>query len=137
MPDTDKLEALFKSRGLRLTPIRRHIYETLASSDEALTMADIELLADATDKSTVSRVLRVLESVGAVHRITDANGLFKYAATSFEQGTPLIRHIHFSCSKCGKTYCVESVRIPPLNLPEGFKALDYNIVVIGICPSCR
>ena len=85
MPDTDKLEALFKSRGLRLTPIRRHIYETLASSDEALTMADIELLADATDKSTVLRVLRVLESVGAVHRITDANGLFKYAATSFEQ----------------------------------------------------
>lgn len=137
MADSEKLEALFRLHNKRLTPTRKLIYDTLASSDEALTMQDIELLADGVDKSTVSRTLHVLGSIGAVHRITDANGLFKFAVTSFEEGMPLVSHIHFSCMKCGKTYCVESVHIPPIHLPDNFKATDYNIVVTGICPYCH
>ena len=34
-----------------------------------------------------------------------------------------------TCTKCGKTYCIEDTSIPIVSLPQGFIADDYEYIV--------
>ena len=46
-------------------------------------------------------------------------------------------HIHFYCSRCGKTFCLEDIPIPEVSLPDGYEAESVNYMVTGLCPDCR
>jgi F-type H+-transporting ATPase subunit a len=45
-------------------------------------------------------------------------------------------HVHFNCTHCHKTYCLESVSIPPVQLPEKFLLENINFVMKGLCDKC-
>lgn len=47
------------------------------------------------------------------------------------------RHIHFYCEVCHKTYCMDHIKIPVVQLPEGFIMDTINYTVKGICPACK
>lgn len=46
-------------------------------------------------------------------------------------------HVHFHCEVCGTTYCLKDMRIPEVELPEGFSMESVNFMIKGICPSCK
>ena len=47
-----------------------------------------------------------------------------------------INHIHFTCTRCGKTYCLEDFAIPVVTLPQGFQTEEAEYIVKGTCPNC-
>lgn len=131
-----KLATLLSNSGVRLTPIREQIYEAINGHEEALSMMDIELLLDTVDKSTISRSLHIFLEVGAVHKIDDGTGVYKFAVSPFdiEEIQP---HAHFYCDKCARTYCIDEIALPSaINLPEGFRYKSLNLVFKGVCPNC-
>jgi Fur family transcriptional regulator, ferric uptake regulator len=46
-------------------------------------------------------------------------------------------HVHFKCNECGQTTCLDQVTIPTLKLPEGYKKVEMNLLVQGVCVSCN
>ena len=45
-------------------------------------------------------------------------------------------HIHFTCTSCGKTFCIKDIDTSSIPLPEGFTIEETNCVMKGICPDC-
>ena len=91
------------------------------------------------DKSTISRSLAILLEHHAVHAFEDGSGSMKYEICRSDTDTCFIenRHIHFYCEVCHKTYCMDPIKIPVVQLPEGFIMDTINYTVKGICPACK
>lgn len=132
------LSELLSQKGFRLTKNRTRVFEAILSHEEALSMTDIELILEDIDKSTIFRSLQLFVEVGALHRIDDGSGIFKFALSS-KDGHPIsTAHAHFFCLKCERTYCIEGISSPlSFSLPEGFTTETINLVIKGICASCR
>ena len=45
-------------------------------------------------------------------------------------------HVHFYCEACHRTFCLKDIRIPEIDLPEGFSIDSVNFMVKGVCPDC-
>jgi Fur family ferric uptake transcriptional regulator len=45
--------------------------------------------------------------------------------------------VHFKCNQCGQTTCLETVHIPTIVLPAGFIKQESNLLIQGVCTSCR
>ncbi|MDO4770612.1 Fur family transcriptional regulator [Porphyromonas sp.] len=134
----DELADLFGQEGVRPTALRELIYTTIARSDEALSLGDIEIRLSTVDKSTISRTLHLLETVGVIHHINDGSGAVKYAVSQIDTDEPHnAPHAHFYCIRCGKTVCIDHILPPPIELPKGYTAQAFNMIVRGICPSCN
>ncbi|KXB37255.1 transcriptional regulator, Fur family [Bacteroidales bacterium KA00251] len=133
-----QLATLLTQKGFRLTKSRSRVYEILLKHEEALSMIDIELLLDDVDKSTVFRSLQLFVEVGALHRIDDGTGIYKFALSSADERPINAGHAHFFCLKCERTYCIEGISSPlSLSLPEGFTTETINLVIRGICANCK
>ena len=135
MAISDKLLKTFK---LRHTPGREAILLLFLKRNYALSHADIEKeVEDTLDRVTVYRTLKTFLSRGLIHKVLDNQGSLKYALCS-ENCTSVHHqheHIHFKCSKCEQTSCLD-VEIPPVKLPKGFKPEEMNLLVQGICDQC-
>ena len=72
-------------------------------------------------------------------RFEDGSGSMKYEICRSDTETCFIenRHIHFYCEVCHKTYCMDHIKIPVVQLPEGFIMDTINYTVKGICPACK
>jgi Fur family ferric uptake transcriptional regulator len=46
-------------------------------------------------------------------------------------------HVHFKCSACGETNCLNQVKVSMPALPQGYEASEINLLIEGICPRCR
>lgn len=135
---SEQLEELITRRGARPTPLRALVYNELAKAQEALSQAELEARLVTVDKSTISRSLHLLLSVGAVHQVDDGTGIFKYAPSCAVGGlTPTACKVHFFCQRCEKTFCLPEVELPKIELPEGFASDSYNLVVRGCCLPCQ
>lgn len=131
------LSSVLAKRGHRLTKSRARIYEVVAGHQEALSLADIELLLEEFDKSTIFRCLQLFQEAGVIHRIDDGTGIYKFALSSKIQDLDAI-HAHFYCIYCRRTYCIEGCAIPmKINLPEGFDSESLNLVIRGRCANCK
>lgn len=126
-----------KYRNIKPTAIRLLILKTMTESDNALSMSDIESKVDTLDKSTISRTINLFLNHKLVHSIDDGSGAIKYAVCGDECSCAIAdEHIHFSCTKCHKTFCFKGLHIPTVTLPKGFIGQQANFVLKGICEDC-
>jgi len=44
--------------------------------------------------------------------------------------------VHFKCTTCGLTTCLDHVTIPSIILPEGYQRVETNLLVQGVCKNC-
>jgi Fur family transcriptional regulator, ferric uptake regulator len=126
--------------GLRHTDTREHIISVFSSKTSALSQADIEnLLPSPFDRITVYRTLKTFLDKGVVHKVLDDQGGLKYALCkeNCSQGHHHHEHLHFKCTICSQTTCLDNSHIPTMTLPKGFKKNEINILVQGICPNCN
>ena len=42
----------------------------------------------------------------------------------------------FNCNRCKNTFCLESISIPPIQLPDKFLLESVNFVMKGMCNEC-
>ena len=127
-----------RAAGERVTGPRCAVLAALLDADAALTHHEIEdALAGGApvDRVTVYRVLEWLVALGLAHRIAGEDRAWRYHANRDLSAGP---HAHFTCSRCGKTVCLEDVAVPAaVKVPRGFLPQGTELTVRGLCSACH
>lgn len=134
-------ESILKESALSVTASRRTILDIFLSSKTALAHQDIEAkCSDRYDRVTIYRTLQTFLEKGIIHNIPTTDNSIRYALCSescITTGHHHDNHVHFRCSQCDKTICLDDVSIPSVKLPAGYSVEEINMVVTGVCKSCR
>ena len=131
---------ILKKNQLSVTEGRKKILELFMNSSGALAHADIEKsTGEIFDRVTVYRTLQTFVDKGIIHLIptTDNSILYALCKDNCEAGHHHDNHVHFICSVCSKTICLEEVTVPQVKLPAGFKPNHAQMVVSGVCVDCK
>ena len=130
---------ILKQYGLSVTDSRKKILELFLDADGALAHADIEKNAAKNfDRVTVYRTLQTFVEKGIIHQIptTDNSILYALCKHNCQQGHHHDDHVHFICSNCDKTICLDDVTVPDVKLPINFTKQQAAMVVTGVCEEC-
>lgn len=130
-----EFEQTLQHHGIRPTAVRILVFRAIDHRSEAFSLADVEDWLPEMDRSSIFRTLRLFAQHQILHEIDDGSGVEKYCVCRCE-GSQHLNHLHFACSQCGKTYCLEDHTIPLVTLPDGFKTHEVEYIVKGICPKC-
>ncbi|RYF86261.1 MAG: transcriptional repressor [Chitinophagaceae bacterium] len=135
---TIRLNDILHRRQLSSTESRRKILTLFLNSDDALTHGDIEKeVGDKYDRVTIYRTLQTFEEKGIIHSIPTADNAIKYAlCKECEEGHHHDDHVHFICTNCDKTICLDDVVSPKIELPAGYVADNVQVVIQGVCKEC-
>lgn len=128
-----------KRSQLSVTDSRKKILEFFHHSDGALAHADIERLSgDQFDRVTIYRTLQTFVEKGIIHSIPTADNSVRYALCkeACGAGHHHDNHVHFVCDACGNTFCLAHVTIPAVELPNGFRGKQTDVIISGICNKC-
>ena len=135
-----QIDEILKTNNLSVTDSRKKILGLFLSSQGALAHADIEKNAgEKFDRVTVYRTLQVFVDKGIIHTIPTPDNSIKYALCKDEcsEGHHHDHHIHFQCKECGNTYCLDEVTTPDIKLPKGYAPEQIEVVISGVCKTCR
>jgi Fe2+ or Zn2+ uptake regulation protein len=131
--------AVLRSAGLRVTPQRLGVLETLSNADgDHLSAEDVwQQLVDAQsnmDRSTAYRVLADLTDAGLLTQVRFPDGVSRFEMQS-------VAHHHAVCTRCGATEDVPPALVAPLAraLSETLAfAVDAAepLLVRGTCRRC-
>jgi Fur family ferric uptake transcriptional regulator len=133
-----RLNDILHRRQLSSTESRRKILTLFLNSNDALTHGDIEKeVGEKYDRVTIYRTLQTFEEKGIIHSIPTADNSIKYAlCKECEEGHHHDDHVHFICTNCDKTICLDDVVSPKSDLPAGYVAENVQVVIHGICKEC-
>lgn len=137
MNDMDA-EALLEKRGVRPTSNRILVLRELVRATRPVSLSDLEaLLGFQMDKASIFRVLELFTERDVVHAIEDGSRSLKYELCQSENHHSIAdQHVHFYCKRCRQIYCFEDVKVPVVDVPEGFHSHAINYMIKGICPKC-
>ena len=127
---------LLAEYGVKATVNRLLVAEALDNSDRPLSMTELETEIESVDKSGIFRSLMIFRDHHLVHAIEDMDGTRYELCHSHDNGHDDDAHVHFYCEKCHRTFCLDSIHIPSVALPEGYDRRTANYVIKGTCPSC-
>lgn len=128
-------EQYLDSHGIRPTAVRILVWDCVSAQSETFSLADMEHLMPHMDRSSIFRALRLFAEHHLLHTIDDGTGQQKYCVCRCKHSNH-INHVHFTCLKCGKTYCLEDYTIPIVPLPAGFMMEDAEYIIKGVCERC-
>lgn len=130
--------SILQSHKLRITECRKEIIREFLDKQVALAHSDLEETLDSQfDRVTIYRTLKTFVDKDVVHKVLDDSGATKYALCSHEEEVHNHEHVHFKCEICGETTCLESITLPSIKLPQGFKKKEMSLLVQGTCNKCN
>ena len=130
-----EISEYLEHHGINPTAVRILVWERASRESETFSLHDMETWMPQMDKSSIFRALRLFAEHDLLHVIDDGTGQQKYCVCRCEAGHH-INHVHFTCTECGKTYCLEDYEIPVVEMPEGFQMKDVEYIVKGVCAHC-
>ena len=136
---TTRLNDILHRRQLSSTESRRRILSLFLNSQDALTHGDIEKqVGENFDRVTIYRTLQTFEEKGIVHTIPTADNAVLYAlCRECEEGHHHDEHVHFICTACDRTICLDDVVSPKIDLPEGYISENVQVLIKGLCKDCN
>lgn len=138
--DTRPVNDLLKRYQLNVTDSRKKILQLFLNQPGALAHADIEKKAgEKFDRVTVYRTLQTFVDKGLIHSIPTADNTVRYALCKDEcsEGHHHDHHIHFVCEQCQTVACLEAIAIPEIKLPKEYVKNKVEVVVSGVCKTCK
>ena len=135
----NKASGVLRRKHLSITDSRKKILSLFLAARDAMAHADIEKKAgEKFDRVTVYRTLQTFVEKGIVHTIPTADNAILYAlCKDCEEDHHHDDHVHFVCSNCHTTICLDDVVSPEINLPQGYIAEDVQGVINGVCKDCN
>ncbi len=130
---------ILKNHHLRTTACRESVLSTFQNREAALSHGDLEgaLKSKHFDRVTIYRTLRTFLEKGIIHKVLDDEGtryaLCKDHCVGDDHNHD---HVHFKCTDCGQTNCLDNLHIPAVKLPSGYQAQEFNLLVQGLCADC-
>lgn len=120
---------------LSVTEPRKQLYEVL-STNEPLTMQELQALLPDIDKTTIYRMVALFESIGVVQRLQIG---WKYKIELSNQYQD--HHHHLTCTACGQTVALPEdniieERLNELARAQSFTPKDHQLEVRGLCQNC-
>lgn len=132
---TNDLSQQLTAHGVRPTSVRLLVWQEAQRHHSAFSLLDMEQAMPSMDRSSIFRALRLFVGAQLLHEIDDGTGSQKYCVCrchdEHHHG-----HVHFTCTVCGTTYCLEQTSIPHVDLPAGFATSEMEFIVKGTCPNC-
>jgi Fur family transcriptional regulator, ferric uptake regulator len=129
---------LLQAHHLNKTPCRADVINALASSELALSEKDLkERLNFDYDRTTLFRTLRKFLQTGIIHSVAIDGQDIRYAINHNNQHQSEHYHAHFHCGRCHSVVCLEQVSIQQPQIPAGFEAEEFNLVINGKCAACN
>ena len=123
--------------GIRPTANRELVMKDISEAGKPVSLTDIEDSLETIDKSTIYRILCLFVEHGLLHVIDDGSGSVKYELCMADDECSVDdMHPHFYCVSCHKTLCIKDMKIPVIDLPDGYIIKSVNYVVKGICDEC-
>src|SRR6478672_9053980 len=134
-----RLNEILRRKHLSVTDSRKKILSLFLGTPDALAHGDIEKKAgEKFDRVTVYRTLQTFVEKGIIHTIPTSDNSVRYAlCKDCTEGHHHDDHVHFVCTNCHKTICLDDVVSPDIRLPEGYEAHDVQVVINGICKDCQ
>jgi Fe2+/Zn2+ uptake regulation proteins len=128
---------LMERHGIKPTANRILVAKALSEAACPLSLSELEEKIFTIDKSGIFRTLTLFHEQHLVHAIADGNGTRYELCRSHDDDHDDDLHVHFQCERCGQTFCLEEIPIPPVQLPEGYQPVSANLTVKGVCPKCK
>lgn len=133
----ENLEKKLLNRGIKPTAVRLLIFKAMTGFRRTFSLSDLETVLETVNKSTIFRTLTLFHENLLIHSVDDGSGSIKYSICSDNCMCTLGElHVHFNCNRCGSTYCLESISIPSIQLPDKFLLDSVNFVMKGFCDQC-
>ena len=127
-----------ESHGIKPTANRIVVANALLSSLRPMSLSELEDKILTIDKSGIFRTLTLFKEHHFVHVIEDGGDGVRYEichSHSHEHDDDV--HVHFFCEQCQKTFCLDNIKIPQVDLPDGYEMTTVNYVIKGCCPTCK
>ncbi len=134
------IKNILKEYDLRNTSCREEILDIFLQKNFALSHSDIEAnVHEDFDRVTVYRTLKTFLDKGLIHKVLDDEGVTKYALCKEKcsHTEHHHEHVHFKCTECGQTNCLDNVQIPVIALPNGYNLKETSLLMQGICKICN
>ena len=131
------MEHLLEEHAVKVTPNRLLVARALAHAGRPLSLMELEARLESIDKSAIFRTLATFREAHLVHVLEDAGDGVRYELCHSHLDEDDDVHVHFYCVKCRRTYCLENIPVPPVEVPEGYEPESVSYLVKGVCPKCR
>jgi Fur family transcriptional regulator, ferric uptake regulator len=128
-----------RNHHLRSTACRENVLETFQNREAALSHGDLEgaLKNKHFDRVTIYRTLKTFLEKGIIHKVLDDEGMrYALCRERCTEDNHNHDHVHFKCTDCGQTSCLEKLHIPAVKLPSGYRAQEVNLLIQGLCAEC-
>jgi len=126
-------------KNVKPTPMRMLVLEQFFKKPQAHALSTLENELFRSDRITIYRTLKTFVKQGILHTVEDGSGVTKYALCPDKcaRELHLDGHPHFSCLKCGDTFCLEKINfiVPDINM--GLEVREVHISLKGLCASCK
>ncbi len=134
----EQLAEDLREHGLKVTPMRTKVLTTFNSASASLSASALEKKLGEVDRVTLYRTLRDMESSGIIHKVISAKGETKFAlcAAQCSDHAHEDNHIHFTCTECEETYCLNDHKPRTVSLPAGFVLSEVQVIASGVCGVC-
>ena len=131
------MEHLLEKHGVKVTPNRILVARALADAGRPLSLMELETRLETLDKSAIFRTLGTFKEAHLVHVLEDAGEGVRYELChSHHHGEDDDLHVHFYCTRCRRTFCLEDVPLPLVNAPSGYATQSLSCLLRGLCPAC-
>ena len=135
----NRVDEILQQKSIRITPMRQLVLRHFLQEEAVFGLTELEEALPKSDRITLFRTLKTFEEKGIIHSIPNGTTEVKYALCKEHCGPDqhLDMHPHFHCLNCGLVECLESVGIPSLLMPKGYRGLEYNLMIKGVCSQCN
>ena len=138
MMDNEQIISIGSDAGIKATSKKNLVMKGITSEDRPLSLKEMEQKLLTLEKSSIFRVLSLFVKHHVLHTFEDGNGIVRYELCHAKDSCyDDDIHAHFYCEKCQKVYCLNSVHLPDVDMPEGFTLHSANHMFKGICPECQ
>ena len=133
----NEIEGLLLKKGIKPTANRVLVVRELLNASHPISLSDLEISLHPMDKGSIFRVLELLGDKEVVHVIEDGSRSLKYEMCLNDDHHAISdQHVHFYCEKCKTTFCLEEIKVPMIDIPDGFFPRSVNYVLKGLCHDC-
>ncbi len=134
--NNEQIISILNDAGIKPTSNRILVLKSIIGKDRPLNLKEQDLRT--LEKSSIFRVLSLLVKHHVLHTFEDGNGVVRYEICHAKEACfDDDIHAHFYCEKCKKVYCLNSIHVHHMDLPEGFTLHSINQMLKGICPECQ
>ncbi len=134
--DINDRQAL-ENAGLRVTAVRLMIWRSVRHDTTGpFSLDDVNRMLPTVDRSTIFRALVAFTEAHLLHEIDDGTGTHRYCVCHLDDTRHCQGHVHLTCRRCHRTFCLQRVTIPAVPIPAGFVVDSAEYLVKGLCPDC-